>query len=166
MYENFKDLDCDFAKYVSEVKGKLMIHIIDFKRFRRELLDEYNEDEIRYFFRIFPYTMDTELNDEIKQYVVRQEIEYYKDFQLVTISSKEYVLVDESSDMLEPWYLLERIESQPIPFEDFLYMVFDDIVIVDTGALLFGVESNLKKKDKKEEKPKFIETSMKDGVYI
>lgn len=53
-----------------------MIHIIDFKRFRRELLDEYNEDEIRYFFRIFPYTMDTELNYEIKQFVIRQEIDY------------------------------------------------------------------------------------------
>ena len=166
VYDNFTELDCDWIKYVSKVKDTLRIHIIDFKLFRRTLMDEYSEEELRYFFQIFPYTMDTDLNSEIKEYVVRQEIAYQEDFQLITIQGKEYVLVDENSDVLEPWLLLERIESQPIPLEEFIPMVLEDIIIMDTESLLDGVKANLRKTDKKEEKTKYVETSIKDGVYI
>lgn len=51
-----------------------MLHIIDFQDFRKRFLDEYTEYEIRHFFRIFPFTLDSEINDEIKRFVIRQEI--------------------------------------------------------------------------------------------
>lgn len=165
-YENFREMECEYAKYVSCIKDKLMLHIIDFQEFRRKLLDKYNEDEIRYFFRILPYTLDSEVNDEIKQYVIKQEIEYYEDLQLIEINEKEYVLVNENYELLEGWYLLSRIESQPIPFEDFITMVFEDFVGIDTFGLLLGVSSNIGETDKKEERSKYVDSGIKDGFYI
>lgn len=70
-YENFKDLECEYVKYVSRIKGNLMLHIIDFKKFQQKLLEEYTEDEIQYFFKILPYTLDSEVNEEIIHFVVR-----------------------------------------------------------------------------------------------
>ena len=164
-YENFKDLECEYVKYVSQIKGNLMLHIIDFKKFQQKLLEEYTEDEIQYFFKILPYTLDSEVNEEIIHFVVRQEIAYYKDLQLIEVNGKDYVLVDESSESMEEWYLLDRIKSQPIPFEEFIKIGFDDFVGIDTWGLLLGVESNVKERNKKEGKPKYVDTAL-ESVYI
>ncbi|TFG12294.1 MAG: hypothetical protein EU535_06355 [Promethearchaeota archaeon] len=151
---------------MSKVNNMLRIHIIEFTVFRRTLLEEYTEEELRYFFQLFPYTMDTELNSELMEVVVRQEIEHQEDFQVITIHGKDYVLVDENSDILEPWSLLEKIEGQPIPLEKFVPLVLEDIIIMDTESLLDGVKANLRKTDKTEKKAKYVEASLKDGVYI
>jgi hypothetical protein len=165
-YENYRDVECKHAKYVSRIKGKLMLHIIDFLEFRRRLLDEYSDDEIIHFFRIFPFTLDTEINQEIEEFVIKQELDYYEDLQLIEISGKEFVLVDENSELLEGWNLLDRIRHQPIPVEEFKSMVFDDFIAIDTSGLLLGIEDNVRRMIKKEEKPKYVETAIKDGVYI
>ena len=49
-------------------------------------------------------------------------------------------------------------------YEEFVPMVLEDIIIMDTESLLDGVNANLG--DRKEEKPRYEETSIKDGVYI
>lgn len=164
--ENFREMECEYAKYVSRIKGKLILYIIDFQDFRQRLLDEYTEDEIRQFFRIFPYTLDSEVNEKIKYFMIRQEVEYYEDLQLIEIELKEYALGDESSELLEGWYLFDRIESQPILFEGFITIVFDDFVPIDTGPLLLGARVNVKEKDKKEGELKYVESGAEGGVYI
>ncbi len=79
-YENFKDLDCEYVKYVSRIEENLMLHIIDFKKFQQKLLDEYTEDEIRYFFKILPYTLDSEFNEEIINFVVNKKLRIIRTF--------------------------------------------------------------------------------------
>ncbi len=91
---------------------------------------------------------------------------YYEDIQIVEINGKEYVLVDENSDLLEGWYLLDRIKYQPIPIEEFKSMVFDDFIAIDTVGLFINIDTNVTKRNKKEEKSKYVETAIKDGVYI
>ena len=157
-YDNFREVKCEFVKYVSQKRGKFKINIIDFSLFRNELLNKYSEGEIQRFFRLFPYDMDSEVRDADKLMSIRLEIGFYADLHLITIEGHEFVLVDQSTEELEDSSFLKKIRSQPIILEEFVAISFFDFAIISQAELHYDVDFNLREKESKE-------WEIKHGLY-
>lgn len=78
-YDNFREVECEFVKFVSQKRSKFKMNIIDFSILRDELLNKYSEEEIQRFFSMFPYDMDSEVRDADKLMSVKLEIAFYAD---------------------------------------------------------------------------------------
>ena len=162
-YDNFKEVECDFVKYVSQKRGKFKINIIDYEMFRDELINKYSEDEIQQFFGMFPYDLDTEVRDADKIASIKLEIEFYDDLRLITLDGLEFVLVDQSTEELEKSHFLSEIYSQPIILEEFVALSFFDFVILTQLDLHYSMHLNLTEHDNEE--ARYIEKS-KSSIYI
>ncbi len=130
-YDNFRDLECEFVKYVSRTGGKFRLNVIDFNKFKRDLLNRFSDNEIQYFFENFPYTLESMINEDDKVLFMTLECEFYDDLHIIELEDKNYVLYDETSENYIYWDFIDKIKSQPIVFEDFVEM--------HTGALLFDI---------------------------
>ncbi len=164
-YENFQDIDYKYAKFISQSQKKILLNIINFDTFRDELLNKYSELEIKHFFTIYPHSLFPVMSEQDIMIGLRLEIEYYDDLHMVEFDRKEYILVDEASEFFEDWVFLEKIESQPIALDDFIKIFQREFIDMCTGALLHDIEYNLREKNKEKSK-KYVETGIKQGIYI
>ena len=151
-YENFREIECEFVKYVSQKRGKFKINIISFPHFREELTTKYSEEEIQRFFRMFPYDLDSEVRNADKIASIKLEIDFYSDLRLITLDKYEYVLVDKSTEELENSSFLTEISSQPIVLEEFVVISFYDFVSIAQADLHYSMEFNLLEQSNKEAK--------------
>lgn len=162
-YDNFREIECDYVKYVSRKRGKFKINIINFKEFRYELLENYSEEQIQKFFRLFPYDLDTEIRTVDKFASILLEIEFYDDLHLITVEGQEFVLVDHSTEDLIVLKFLSRTQSQPIPLKEFVLISMFDFIDVAQQDLFYSLELNLK--ESKVDESKYVE-KVKDSLYI
>jgi len=143
-YDNFKDLECEFAKYVSLTGGKFRLNVVNYKKFKRELLNRFSDNEIQYFFENFPHTLESLTNEEDKVLFMTLECEFYDDLHIIELEDKNYVLYDETSEIFVDWDIVDKIKSQPVLFEDFAELLFEDFVKMHTGSLLFDIKYQFK----------------------
>lgn len=162
-YNNIRDAECEFVKYVSQKRGKFKINIIRFREFRDELIDKYSEENIRRFFRLFPYDLDTEVRPADKITSIKLEIEFYNDLRLITIEGHEFVLVDQSTEELEGVSFLTEISSQPILLEEFVVISLFDFINIAQQDLYYSLQVNLLENEIEE--TKYVEQSEKDFLY-
>lgn len=162
-YDNFREVECDFVKYVSQKKGKFKMNIIDYPMFRDELITKYSEDKIQRFFRMFPYDLDSKVRPADKIASIKLEIEFYEDLRLIVLDGHEFVLVDQSTEELEDSHFLIEIRSQPIILEEFVVISFFDFVMLAQADLHYSMHLNLTEQDNEE--AKYIEKS-KSSIYI
>ena len=163
-YDNFRELECDYAKYVSQKKDKFKINIIRFPEFKKKLLTNFSDEEIRHFFKIFPYSIDSEVTSFDILISIRLEIEFYDDLYLIERDAHEFVLVDQSSEILEGMDFLREITSQPIALQEFAAISFFDFSIIAQEDLIYSINYNLR--DKESEQTKYVEKEIKEGLYI
>ncbi|MFW9973631.1 MAG: hypothetical protein ACFFDF_25855 [Candidatus Odinarchaeota archaeon] len=164
-YANFKEVQCKYVKYTSKVGDKFMLRIIDFLEFRTKLLNKFTEEEIKWFFGIFPHSLDSDISEVDKIISIKLAIEFYEDLHLTELYGKEYVLFDESSEYFKYWEFPKFITAQPIPFDNFFSIAFDDFVLGSTLNLIFGIEDNLEQRNEK--RKKYVERNdIREGVYI
>ena len=162
-YDNFRAIECEFVKYVSQKKGKFKINVIDFSLFKEELVSKYLEEEIQRFFRLFPYDLDSEVRSADKIASIKLEIEFYDDLRLITLGGFEYVLVDQSTEKLEGSAFLNEISSQPIVLEEFVVISFFDFVMIAQADLHYGINFNLRNREDGEAKN--LEWEINHGLY-
>jgi len=162
-YDNFREVECDFVKYVSQKKGKFKINIIDYGLFRDELVTKYSEDKIQRFFRLFPYDLDSEVRPADKIASIKLEIDYYEDLHLIALDGYEFVLVDQSTEELEDALFLREIDSQPIILVEFVVISFFDFVMLAQADLHYSMHINLTEQENEE--AKYVEKS-KSTIYI
>jgi hypothetical protein len=160
-YENFREVDIDLVKYVSIKGGRFHLHIINFQKFRDLLLKKFTDEEIEYFFVLFPYSLDSEITQEDKMISIKLEIDFYEEFHLVEINGKEYVLFDGYSERFDDWEFPGEITTLPILLEDFIEIAFWEFVTEFTCSLFDGVIFNLKEKNNEKVGKKYVES-----VYI
>lgn len=160
-YENFKVLDIELVKYVSIKGGKFHLHIINFQKFREMMLKKFTDEEIEYFFELFPYSLDSEITQEDKVISIKLEIDFYEEFHLVNANGKEYVLFDGYSEYFDDWEFPGEITTHPTLLEDFIEIVFWEFVTEFTYSLFNGVIFNLKEKNTEKIGKKYVES-----VYI
>lgn len=163
-YDNFREVECEFVKYVSQKMGKFKINIIDYQEFKDELLNRYSEEEIQRFFRMFPYDIDSEVRSADKIMSVRLEIAFYTDLHLITIEEQEFVLVDQLTEALEDLTFLNEIRSQPIILEEFVVISLYDFISIAQADLFYSIHFNLRERNSGE--TKYVEGNIKDGIYI
>ena len=125
-YDNLREVECEYAKYISQKKEKFKINIVRFPKFKKELLSTFSDEEIRRFFEIFPYTIDSEVTGFDILMSVRLEMAFYDDLYLIEREGHELVLVDQSSDLLEGTDFLSKITFQPISLQEFATISFFD----------------------------------------
>ena len=162
-YDNFREVECEFVKYVSQKRGKFKINIIDFPLFRDELLSEYSEEEIQRFFRMFPYDLDSDVRPADKIASIKLEIECYDDLRLIVLDGHEFVLADQSTEELENSRFLKEIRSQPIILNDFVVISFVDFIMLAQADLHYHINFNLRENKSGEENKMGWE--MKEGLY-
>ena len=63
VYKNFRDVECEYVKYVTQVGNNFLLRIVIFSEFERMLFKEFDEEQIRWFFNIFPHVLDTEITN-------------------------------------------------------------------------------------------------------
>ena len=143
---------------------KFKINIINFQKFKNELLSNYSEEEILRFFRMFPYDIDSEVSPADKILSVRLEIAFYADLHLIKIKGYEFVLVDQSTETLEGLNFLNEICSQPIILEEFVAISFYDFISIAQADLLHSIHFNLRERESGE--TKYVEGIIKNGIYI
>ena len=163
-YDNFRELECEYAKYVSQKKEKFKINIVRFPEFKKELLSTFSDEEIHRFFEIFPYTIDSEVTDFDILMSVRLEIEFYDDLYLIERSEHEFVLVDQSSEILEGVDFLSEIKTQPIALHEFTEISFLEFVRIAQQDLMYSISFNLR--DRENGQAKYVEKEIKEGLYI
>ena len=151
-YDNFREVEREFVKYVSQKNNKFKINIIDFRAFKGELLKKYSEEEIQQFFSMFPYDIDSEVRDADKLMSIRLEIGFYADLHLITIEGHEFVLVDQSTEELEGLPFLHKIRSQPIILEEFVVISLNDFINIAQDGLSYSIYFNLRDKENREAK--------------
>jgi hypothetical protein len=127
------------------------------------LLKKFNESQIAWFFDIFPYVLETKITDIDKKISVKLAIEDFEDLHLVEVEGEEYVLFDRSSDYFDCWDFPKEIQSQPIPFNRFMEIAFEDIALGATIDMINNIKYNLEGKDSGQEK--YLELRSK-GLYI
>ncbi|MBN1216247.1 MAG: hypothetical protein JXA99_12505 [Candidatus Lokiarchaeota archaeon] len=164
-YDNFRDVNCRYAKFIQKRRDTFLLPIIDFRVLKRILLKEYSEDDLEKIFAFFPSILDSEVSELDKAISTRLNIGFYEDFQLVEHERKEFVLVNIYSDFFENAPLMEKIMSQPIPFSKFVTISFDTFVELSTGNLIMDLEY-IFKGGWKEENRKFSELRLKQGMFI
>ena len=125
-YDNFREIECENVKYISQKKNKFKINIVKFPEFRGKLLTTFSEEEIRRFFDIFPYAIDTDVTGFDILMSIRLEIAFYDDLYLIEREGHEFVLVDQSSEILDGTGFLNEITSQPIVLQEFAVISFFD----------------------------------------
>lgn len=162
-YDNFREVECEFVKYVSQKRGKFKICIVSYPIFKDELLTKYSEDEIQRFFQMFPYDLESEVRPADKIASIKLEVEFYDDLRLITLGGFEFVLVDKSTEELEGSAFLKEFSSQPIPLEEFVAVSFLDFATIAQADLHYGVSFNLK--DKEGGEAENNEWEIKDGIY-
>ena len=163
-YDNFRELISKYAKYVSQKKEKFKINIVRFSEFKKELLSLFSDEEIRRFFEIFPYKIDSEVTSFDILISVRLEIEFYDDLYLIEREGHEFVLVDQSSEFLEGVDFLSEITSQPIALQVFAAISFFDFARIAQEDLISSINYNLR--DKEKGQAKYVEKEIKEGLYI
>jgi hypothetical protein len=148
-YENFRELDLKYMKYISIISEKFILSIIDFNVFRETLCDDYPEEKIQYFFKIFPYLLEpiTEKDIEIS---IELEIEYYDDLQSLEFDGEKYVLFNMKSVFGDNWDFPHEIKTQPIPFTYFVSIAFEEFVEFNTEGFLETMDANLKEASESE----------------
>ena len=163
-YDNFRQVDCKFIKYVSQKRGKFKINILTFRDFRDKLIAKYSEEEIQRFFRMFPYDLDSEVRPEDMILSIKLEIEFYDDLHLVSLDGLDFVLIDQSTEQLEGLDFLKEVRSQPIILREFVVVSLLDFVRISQEDLFYSIELNLRGRESEE--TKYVEASIKDGIYI
>ena len=163
-YDNFREVEYEYAKYVSQKKDKFKINIVRFPEFRKELLATFSEDEIGRFFDIFPYAIDTDVSGVDILLSVRLEIAFYDDLYLIEREGLEFVLVDQSSENLEGANFINEITSQPIVLQEFAVISFLDFVIIAQDDLIYSIKFNLRERENGQ--AKYVEKEIKEGLYI
>ncbi len=151
-YDTFREVECEFVKYVSQKRGKFKINIIDFRAFKGELLEKYLEEEIQHFFSLFPYDLDSEVRAADKLMSIRLEIAFYADLHLITIEGHEFVLVDQSTEELEDLPFLSKIRSQPIILEEFVVISLNDFINIAQADFSYSLLLNLRDEESQESK--------------
>lgn len=124
------------------------------------MLTKYSEEDIQRFFRMFPYGLDSEVRDADKLMSVRLEIEFYDDLHLITLGGYDYVLVDQSTEVLEGSSFLKEIRSQPIALEEFVVISFFDFAMLAQAELHYHIDFNLRERETKN-----MEWDLKHGLY-
>jgi hypothetical protein len=162
-YENFREIECEYMKYVSRVNGKFLLRIIIYSEFKRRLFKKFDEAQIEWFFNKFPYHLETDISEIDKVISVKLAIDDFEDIHLIEVNGDEYVLLDISSDYFDCWDFPKEIESQPIPFKKFMEIAFEDIALGATIDMIKNIEHNLENKNSEQEK--YIELRSK-GLYI
>ena len=163
-YDNFREVECEHVKYISQKKEKFKVNIVRFPEFKKELLSTFSDEEIRHFFEIFPYSIDSEVTSFDILISVRLEVEFYDDLYLIEREGHEFVLVDQSSEFLEGADFLSEITSQPINLQEFVDISFFDFTIIAQEDLIYSINYNLR--DKESGKAKYVEKEIKEGLYI
>lgn len=161
-YKNFKEVEIEYAKYVAKSKEKILLHIIYYPWLREVLLENYTDQEIKYFFELFPYILET-ITEQDKLISMKIEIDYHDDLRMVEFNGVDYVLFDKSSEGFEKWDFPKKVKTQPIPFSEFMEISFDEFVDLSTGTLLRGIENNLR--TEKSENVSWSKTK-KEHLYI
>ncbi|MCK4384357.1 MAG: hypothetical protein KAW66_13740 [Candidatus Lokiarchaeota archaeon] len=163
-YDNFRELECEYAKYISQKKEKFKINIVRYLEFKKELLSTFSDEEIRHFFEIFPYTIDSEVTGFDILMSVRLEIAFYDDLYLIEREGHEFVLVDQGSEFLEGVDFLSEITSQPIGLQEFATISFFDFSKIAQEDLIYSINYNLRYKESGQ--AKYVEKEIKEGLYI
>ena len=158
-YDNFREVECKYVKYTTRIEDKFQLRIIDYQEFKNRLVDKFTEDEIKWFFGIFPHVLESEISEVDRIISMKLSIDFYEDLHLIEVNGAQYVLFDESSEYFENWEFPRDITSQPIPFEEFISIAFDDFALGSTLNLIFGIEDNLE--DRNDRQKKYVE---KNGV--
>lgn len=162
-YENFRDVECEYVKYVTQVGNNFLLRIVIFSEFKRLLFKKFDEEQIKWFFNIFPHVLDTEITGVDKIISVKLAIESFDDLHLIEVNSEEYVLFDDSSDYFECWDFPKDIVSQPIPFERFMHIAFEDLALGSTIDMISNIEYNIENRETGQDK--YVEPIRK-GLYI
>ena len=84
-------------------------------------------------------------------------IKSFDDLHLIEVNGEEYVLFYENSDYFECW------ESQPIPFERFMHIAFEDFILGSTIDTISNIEYNIENREAGQDK--YVEPIRK-GLYI
>ena len=94
-------MENEHAKYISQTEGKFRLRIINFQNVKKFLLETFSDDKIKYFFKLFPYTLETEITDDDIFVAIKLAVEFYEDLHLIELNGKEFILFDESSEFFE-----------------------------------------------------------------
>lgn len=152
-----------YVKYVTQIGNNFLLRIVIFSEFKRRLFKKFDEEQIRWFFNIFPHVLNTEITDVDKKISVKLAFKSFEDLHLIEIDGEEYVLFNESSDYFECWDFPKDIISQLIPFGRFLQIVFEDLALASTIDMISNIEYNIKHRETGQDK--YIE-SIRKGLYI
>ena len=163
-YDNFREVKCKYAKYISQKKEKFKLNIVRFPEFKKELLSTFSDEEIHHFFEIFPYKIDSEVTSFDILISVRLEIEFYDDLYLIEREGHEFVLVDKSSEFLEGVNFLNEITSQPIALQEFAAISIFDFARIAQEDLIYSINYNLR--DKEIGQAKYVEKEIRESLYI